>query len=202
MFSTSLAAAALSGLLASGSVPTTPSWQTDYRTALQLSAAHQKPLVVVIHNGGASQLFKDSAVSKDVLATLRQSYVGLSVDPTTPEGRQLAETFKMQEGVVISDKTGAVMALRYEGEVAVPKVQPYLTRYAGMVQAPSQTEYVYQSMGRPQSGYHPVYGQQYQAYQPVQQPGIFQQPGPINNLITRPVTNVFNATRNLVIGGG
>jgi hypothetical protein len=196
MISTSLAVAALTGLLATGSLSGSTSWQTDYRTALQLSVAQQKPLVVVIHTGGASQLFQGPTVPLEAVAAVRQNYVGLSVDPSTPEGSHLANLFRMQEGVVISDKTGAVQALRYEGSVTVPQVAPYLTRYAGMTQPPAQTEYVYRQVSAPIPSYN-AYPQVVQS-----QPGLFQQPGPINNLITRPVTNVFNATRSLVIGGG
>lgn len=194
MFSTSLAVAALSGLLATGSLAGSNSWQTDYRAALQLSASQQKPLVVVIRSGGASQLFQNPTAPQEALNVVRQSYIGLSVDPQTAQGRQLAELFRMQEGLVISDKTGNVQALRYEGTLEVPQVTTYLTRYAASSQPPVQTEYVYPAGHQANRGLFPNLGSG--------QPGIFQQPGPINNLITRPVGNVFNATRSLVIGGG
>lgn len=203
MFSTSLATAALTGLFATGSITGTLGWQTDYRTALQLSAAQQKPLVVVIHPGGASQLFQGSPVPMEAALTVRQNYIGLSVDPATAEGRQLATLFRMQEGLVISDKTGGTMAFRYEGNVTLPQVTPYLTRYAKLNDVPATTEYIYQNVSNSPQSVTTTPVQPSNAYSVTNnQPGVFQQPGPINNLITRPVTNVFNATRSLVIGGG
>ena len=53
MFSTSLATAAVAGLLASGSLAHQPAWQSDYRKALAQAAEQQKPVAVFIARGGA-----------------------------------------------------------------------------------------------------------------------------------------------------
>lgn len=130
MFSSTLAAAAVTGLLTATSLGSTNGWQTDYSKALSIAAQQQKPVAVFIAPGGPDKLIADGKLDENASKVLRQSYVALAIDPTTPAGQNLAASFKMTEGLVISDKTGGVQALRYEGTVPTAELNGYLTRYA------------------------------------------------------------------------
>lgn len=171
MFSTSLATAAVAGLLASGSLATQPAWQTDYRTALAQSTEQQKPVAVFIARGGAgyARLVTDGGIGAEAARLLRQKYVCLYVDTGTAGGKELAGSFKMTEGIVISDRTGGVQALRHEGAVSRADLVQYLTRYSAPTQV-VQTEYV----GGVQPAIvpaQPVYPQPYPAQPAYSQPG-------------------------------
>lgn len=201
MLSTSLAVVAMSGLLASGT-PSSPNfWQTDYRTALTQAMEQQKPIVVVFHKGGAAELFRENAVPTEALKAIKQSYISLSVDSRTAEGQQLVELFRIEEGLVISDKTGQFQALRYEGNPVAPEAIASITRYASISTKPVTTEYVIQPGLQPSQRFvnrlfsgTPIF------QNGIGNVGLINPQGPINNYIVQPVTNVFNATRQ-VIGG-
>src|SRR6476659_9770079 len=114
MFTSTLAAAAVTGLLTTASLGSTNGWQTDYGKALSIAAQQQKPMAVFIAPGGPDKLIADGKLDENTTKLLRQGYVALAIDPSTPAGQNLAASFKMTEGLVISDKTGGVQALRYE----------------------------------------------------------------------------------------
>ena len=121
MFSTSLAALAVAGALTAGSLSVTqPAWQTSYRVALGQVVEQHKPLAVFIGRGqaGYTRLVTEGGLGTDTAKLLKQGYVSLYLDVDTAAGKQTAETFQMTEGVVISDRTGGVMALRHEGTVS------------------------------------------------------------------------------------
>lgn len=140
MFSTTLAAAALGGLLVSGSITPQPTWQTDYRTALTLSAESHRPMAVFIAPGGSDKLVVDGKIGVGAAAVLRQSYVCLAVDTTTPNGQAVAGVFGLNEGLIISDKSGGVQALRHQGTVTQEDLTKYVTTYADA--QITQTQYV------------------------------------------------------------
>ena len=140
MFSTTLAAAALGGLLVSGSIAPQPAWQTDYRAALTRSVEEHKPLAVFIAPGGHTKAVADGKIGIDAAVVLRQSYVCLAVDTTTADGQAVAGAFGLNEGLVISDKTGGVQALRHQGAVPAAELTKYLTTYSNT--AVAQTVYV------------------------------------------------------------
>jgi hypothetical protein len=140
MFSSTLAAAAVTGLLTATSLGPTSGWQTDYSKALSIAAQWQRPVAVFIAPGGPEKLIADGKLDENAAKLLRQGYVALAIDPATPTGQQLAASFNMTEGLVISDKTGGVQALRHDGPVPAAELTGYLTRFA----QPSQvvtTEY-------------------------------------------------------------
>jgi len=130
MFCSSLAAAAVTGLLTAASLGTTNGWQTDYSKALSIALQQQKPVAVFIAPGGPDKLIADGKLDEAAAKLLRQGYVALAVDPATPAGQELAASFKMSEGLVISDKTGGVQALRHDGPVPAAELNGYLTRFA------------------------------------------------------------------------
>jgi hypothetical protein len=131
MFSTSLAAA-VAGLMAVG---TLPDWQTDYRKALAQAATEQKPVAVFIARGtdGYAKLVNEGTIGSDAVGVLKQNYVALYVNTATASGKDLAKSFGMTEGLVISDRTGGVQALRHLGTVSQADLTGYLKRYSGTV---------------------------------------------------------------------
>jgi hypothetical protein len=165
MFSTSLVAAVVTGLAATGSTLVgQPTWQTDYRTALTESTKQQKPVAVFINRGsdGYAQLVA-GGISADAAKVLKQSYVCVYVDVTTDAGKKLAGSFKLNEGLVISDKTGGMQALRHEGTVSAGDLKTYLVKYAEGTPV-TQTEVrsaaapVAAPVYVPYGGYQPAYG--------------------------------------------
>jgi hypothetical protein len=186
MFSTSLATAAVAGFLASGSLATQPTWQTDYRKALAQAVEQQKPVAVFIARGGAgySRLVTEGGLGADAAQMLRKNYVCLYVDTGTARGKELAGAFQISEGLVISDKTGGVQALRHEGRVSQTDLTRYLTRFV-KAERVAQTEFrgATQPLAQPATI----------AYQPVYQPQPVYRPQPTFN----PVMNFRN-----FIGGG
>lgn len=133
MISTSLTALAVAGALATGSIPAQqPAWQSSYRTALGQAVEQHKPLAVFIGHGaaGVNRLVADGGLGADAVQLLKANYVSLYIDADTASGKGLAEAFKMTEGLVISDKTGGLQALRHEGPVKPAELTTYLTRFA------------------------------------------------------------------------
>ncbi|OWK37686.1 hypothetical protein [Fimbriiglobus ruber] len=132
MFSTSLTAMAVTGLLAYGSIPAQPAWVSDYRTALTQSVESQKPVAVFIAHGGDgyAKLVTDGGIGADAAKLLKQSYVCVYVDTDTKSGKDLAGSFGMSKGLVISNKSGTVQALRHEGAVSPTDLATYLERYS------------------------------------------------------------------------
>ena len=146
MFSSSLAAAAVTGLLTATSLGTMNGWQTDYSKALTIAAQQQRPVAVFIAPGGPAKLIADGKLDENAARLLRQGYVALAVDPSTPTGQDLAASFKMTEGLVISDKTGGVQALRHDGPIPAAELNGYLSRFA---QAPQVVTTEYAGRNRP-----------------------------------------------------
>lgn len=129
MFTTSLTAAVLSGFLASGSLET-PKWETSYRDAANAAASQRKPIAVFIVAGSPGKLVKEGDLNKDAAQLLRDGFVPLTVNTATDAGRELAKSFNMTEGLVISDRTGGVQALRHTGGLTAVELKGYLTRFA------------------------------------------------------------------------
>jgi hypothetical protein len=177
MFTTSLAAVAVAGLFAPGSIPNHPDWVSSYGTALTRAAEQHKPVAVFITNGNLAHLTKGETLGLDVSKTLSTHYVAVQIDATTENGKKMADAFGIAEGIVISDRTGAVMALRHEGTIAQNDLAGYLNRYSGQSNV-ATTEYRTSVLAvRPESipssyQYQPQVQQvQYQPQQaPVYQP--------------------------------
>jgi hypothetical protein len=178
MFSTSLATVAVAGLMASGSLAKEPAWQSDYRKALAQAAQQHKPVAVFIARGtsGVNQLVTEGGLGSDTTRVLRDNYVCLYVDTGTVRGQALSEAFQIGQGLIISDKTGGVQALRHQGTVSQTDLRNYLNRYVTASQV-TQTEFqgvqpaaqtVTQTVVQPAQpapvSYQPVY------QQPVYQP--------------------------------
>ena len=195
MLSTSLAAAAVTGLLASGSIAPPPAWQTDYRKALALATEQQKPVAVFIARGatGYAGLVSGGGLNGDASRLLRQGYVCLHVDTATADGQRLAGSFQMAEGLVISSRAGTVQALRHAGPVTQADLTQYLTRFAEPTPAAAvvQTVYAGTTPAAPAQPAAPAYSPP--VYQPTYSQPAYQQP--------RPILNTLGSVRSFFGGG-
>ena len=178
MFTTSLTAAVLSAMLASGSLDS-PKWRTNYRDAASAATELRKPIAVFITTGSPVKLVKEGTLGKDAARLLRDGFVPLTVDTTTDAGKELAKTFNLSEGLVISDRTGGVQALRHAGAMTDADLKGYLERFAAPA-AVATTEYRGAAVA-------PTMQPQYQAaqYQPqyVQYQPQYVQSRPVLNAI-------------------
>jgi hypothetical protein len=127
MLFTTLAAAVVVGFTPA----TQPKWQPDYSTAVQTAAAQQKPLAVFVGHGqaGFAQLVTDGGPAAPATQTLSDKFVSVYIDADSAAGKPLATALKVTDGLVISDKTGTVVALRHQGPVAPATLATYLTTY-------------------------------------------------------------------------
>jgi len=146
IFTTSLAAFALSGLMAA-SIPGQPAWTTDYRQALSAASEFRKPIAVFITKGSQSQLTQGEGLGISA-KLLKDGFVALHIDTTTEKGQTLAASLELTEGLIISDKTGALQALRHAGTVSASELSGYLTKFAG-TEAVTTTAYRSTGMAAP-----------------------------------------------------
>lgn len=143
MVTTTLAAAALSFLLPVGTAKVTPTWQSDYRSAMQAATDQQKPVAVFIGKGeaGYNKLIGDGkGMGNESGQLLVEGYVCLYVDTDTAAGKTLAGQFQIDSGLVISSPGGKVQALRHNGPVTSTELNGYLTKY-NHVTSVTSTEY-------------------------------------------------------------
>lgn len=132
MISTQFLAMA-SGLVLS--TTTAPNWQSDYPTALAQAAQMHKPMAVLINAGDAGKQLPPRAAQ-----ALANNYVCLYADVSTAKGRELANSFRLAEGLVISDRDAHVQAVRYAGKVSGETVANLAEQYSAPV-AVTQTAY-------------------------------------------------------------
>ena len=132
IFSTTMAAVSVSGLLASGAFLPGPAWVSDYGTAAKQAADQGKPMAVFIAQGGEgyAHVVSDAPVPADAARLLKDKYVCLFVDTATADGKATAAVFAMQQGLVISSKGGKQQAVRHDGTVSPTGLTQYLTKYA------------------------------------------------------------------------
>ncbi len=158
MFTTSMTAVAVATLLA-GSIESSPKWQTDYLTAITQAADQKKPVAVFIGEGtnGYAKLVTDGVISSKTEQLLKSAYVCLYIDTTTETGKKLAKSFNLNQGVVISDRTGDLQALRHSGKVSATELNRYVEKYSD-VQTVTTTESNVSAMapaGYSTGGYYP-----------------------------------------------
>jgi hypothetical protein len=117
-------------------------WQNDYAAARRQGESAGKPLAVFIGSGkaGWEKVCRDD-MSSECKEALASKYVPCYIDVSTDEGRRLAPLFKVNgTGLVISDRTGELVAFRHEGDLSGGDLGRYLTRYADPSRAVSTTE--------------------------------------------------------------
>lgn len=132
MFTTTMAAVTMTGLLSTGAFLPGPTWVSDYGTALRQAADQSKPIAVFIANGseGYTHVLKDGPMPSETAKLLKDKYVCLFVDTTTEAGKATAGAFELKEGLVISGRGGNKQALRHDGSVTSENLTKYLTQYA------------------------------------------------------------------------
>jgi len=113
----------------------TPTWSTDYTAARKESATKGKPLAVFLGSGktGYEKVVRDGGeLSAACRRHLASNYVCVAIDTSTEAGKRMASDFDMPsgQGIVISDRTGAVQAFRHEGNLTNNDLHAYLERYA------------------------------------------------------------------------
>lgn len=130
MMTTILAAFALSGAMGSKAKPDFQA-QTDYGQALRQAAAEGKPMAVLIGTGNRfAKLMADANLPAETANLLRDKFVCVSVDVTTPTGAKLAEEFQLTDGLVISSAGGTYQAVRQPGAVSATELAKQATAYA------------------------------------------------------------------------
>ena len=145
MGSISMALCAAAGFLAAAApVPTVvPTFAPTYGQALSLAQEQKKPVAVFIGQGaeGFTKLVTDGGLTPDAVKSLKTEFVCCYVDSTTAAGKDLAGSFQMTEGVVISDRTTGLQALRHEGAISPVVLTTYATTYSQPSLAVTQTTY-------------------------------------------------------------
>jgi len=201
MFTTSLTAAVLGGMLATGSLDS-PNWRTSYRDAATAATDLRKPIAVFITTGTPAKLVKGGALGKEAARLLRDAFVPLTVDTGTEAGKELAKTFNLAEGLVISDRVGGVQALRHTGAVTDAELKGYLERFAAPASV-ATTEYrgavpaqaiVQSQYFQPQTAYQPHYSQPRPVLNALQNVGGF-----VQNVGSNAMQNVGGFVQN--VGG-
>jgi hypothetical protein len=126
----------------SGANAAIPNLQVDYAQARTLAASENKPIAVFIGNGAGTmgRMVTEGIITADAAKLLREKYVALYVDTSTPAGQELASRFGMTEGLVISGPGGSVQAYRHSGPVSEADLNKQLTYYAHAGQ-PTSTVY-------------------------------------------------------------
>ena len=134
MFTTTMAAVTMTGLLASGAFIPGPTWVADYGVALRQAAEQGKPVAVFIADGskGFAQVLPAGALTPESTKLLNDKYVTVFVDTTTEAGKATAKVFELKEGLVISNRGGAKQALRHNGAVTAESINAYLPRFANV----------------------------------------------------------------------
>lgn len=139
MITTILAVVALSGSLAPGAKPEFQA-QTDYGQALKRAADEKKPMAVLIGKGDVfAKLMTDAALTEEAKKTLRDKFVCVTVDVSTPNGAQLAGQFQLTDGLVISSVGGTHQALRHAGAVTAAELAKHTATYSTVAGTPATT---------------------------------------------------------------
>jgi hypothetical protein len=109
--------------------------QKDYAQAQKMAAQNNKPMAVFLNQGktGDNKLITDglSDRAKEILA---KNYIAVMVDTTTPEGRDLAKAFEIRngQGLILSDRGGAMQALWYQGTLTNQDLIRNLEKYTNL----------------------------------------------------------------------
>ena len=119
-------------------------WHTDYYQARNLAKTEGKPLAVFVAPGkdAWSKLARTGKLGKESERTLTENYVRVFIDSKTVQGKKLAADLGLETGlgIVISDRTGDLMAFYHEGNLANAALGSYLHRFADPNRVVSTTE--------------------------------------------------------------
>jgi hypothetical protein len=135
--------------LAAGQAPTTdgpsPDWKSDYAAASKECKAAHKPLAVFVGKGadGAAQVCDSGRFGPETRKLLADKYVCLYVDRATPAGQKLATDLELANdgpGLVISDSTGALQALRRKGQLTAGTLVEHLRTFSDPERVVTRTD--------------------------------------------------------------
>lgn len=166
MFTASLTATLVAGLFSSVTSAGLPEWTESYGKAIAQAGEKHKPVAVFLSPGDPSKLTDGKGLGSDVLKSLKADYIPVRIDTTTEDGKKLADAFGVSQGVVLSDRTGKQVALKYEGTITSEQLTGYLTKYADQKEVVT-TEVVSAAGGQPQYPQPQYYQPQYQQPRPV-----------------------------------
>jgi hypothetical protein len=103
-------------------------WQPDYSKAIKVAAAQHRPVAVFIGQGKPESIAESITDANRKL--LNESYICVYIDATTPTGKKLADSFEMNQGLVISNSTAEKQALRLLGAVTADDLNASLVRFS------------------------------------------------------------------------
>lgn len=119
-------------------------WMTDYVQARKVATSEGKPLAVFVAPGKNAwgKLSNAGTLPDAVERSLSESFVRCFVDSTTPAGKRLADSLELNSGLglVISDRTGELMAFYHEGDLTNSLLTQYLQRYGDPTWVVTTTE--------------------------------------------------------------
>ena len=131
MFTTSLTAAAVASLLATGTLSPSSDWAPSYATARTLAHVHGKPIAVFLTPGNLAKLTNGESLPSETSKLISEKYIAVQIDTTTEDGQAVAAAFGgVTQGVVLSDGTGDKIALKYTGTVPAVELSGFLIKYS------------------------------------------------------------------------
>jgi hypothetical protein len=136
-------------VLANGMIPAprpsdAPAWLSDYGAACRRGKAEKKPLAIFFGKGqtGWEQVSNDGPLGEGAVRLLESDYVPVYLDLEKEQGRGMASAFgvKGAPALVISDRSGENIALRYSGTLGAADLRRCLARYADPNRAARTTD--------------------------------------------------------------
>jgi hypothetical protein len=123
------------GLLALASwLAPAPSWHTDYAAAQNKAIQEKRPLVVVVSSGqdGFDRLSQEGKINGEAGGLLAEHFVCAYLDLSNPQQARLAKLLAISsgQGIVISDRTGAVQAFHHDGKLSDDDLVRQLRHFA------------------------------------------------------------------------
>jgi len=119
-------------------------FENDYREARAIGAKSQKPLLVFVGQGadGWKRLVREGQLGGEARSKISAAFIAVYIDRTAEDGKSLAEAFSLQAngGLIISDRSGGVMAFRHEGPLSDADLCKHLTRFADPALVVATTE--------------------------------------------------------------
>jgi hypothetical protein len=105
--------------------------QTDYAAAYTAAVEQHRPLAVFINDGkGGPASLVTNGLSDAANKLLAENYVTVYIDASTEAGKKVAATFDLNQGLVISNRTGDKQALRLTGTVSTADLDKSLEKFA------------------------------------------------------------------------
>lgn len=121
----------LIALVASANNVAPLTWQTDYAKAYAMSVEKHRPMALFIGEGtsGPAQIVKDG-LTESTTKLLKQNFVVVYINTKTASGKKLAESYHITSGLVISDRSGEIQALRLAGTIEADDFAASLVKYS------------------------------------------------------------------------